>query len=415
MLKTIIIFCLTRLFFSAADEEIERMLKTIIIFSFTSLYYSAGEPSVSLGLIGDMRNVTVIEKTKTSQMDTILIIFGTVIGILHVIAVIVVILTNRKQDHTSQSYYEERDMRTDENHRYGNTRDHYVYYNSQEEVNIDATNTGYDYCTTKGMLERYDVSELKNNLKKKDLLQPRLIAEFQMLASPTQEYDYIESDIQRGFERPDDNRIITIQNGENSLMISDISNLHNIENFWNMIYERKIQNIIVLAKKGEMIPELSPTLDESIEIDYLVIDMESAEKIHHNIQLLTFKLYNKKRRSSIQIEIFKSCNSKYTDKYPAVDELSCLVDKVSDRKGNVLLLGSKSFGLRFTGVLYVCLDVVRAMKMEGIFNMLESAITAKHNITNVFRDFDEYEMCYTVIEYYLEHYLHNVDTYEHID
>lgn len=37
-----------------------------------------------------------------------------------------------------------------------------------------------DYCSTEGMLERYDVSELKNNLKKKDLLQPRLTAEFRV-------------------------------------------------------------------------------------------------------------------------------------------------------------------------------------------------------------------------------------------
>ncbi|XP_076116882.1 uncharacterized protein LOC143084374 [Mytilus galloprovincialis] len=269
------------------------MLKTIVIFSLTILFPSAGEPSVSLGWIDDITNVTVIEKTKTSQMDTILISFGTVIGILLVIAVIVVILTNRKQDHTSQSNYEERDMGTDENHRYGNTRDRSVYYNSQEEVKIDVINTGYDYCSTEGMLERYDVSELKNDLEKKDLLQPRLTAEFEMLTSPIQEYDYIESDIQRGFGRPHDNAIITIQNGDNSWMISDISKLHNIENFWNMIYEKQIQNIILLAKMGEMIPELYPTLDDSVEINDLVIEMESAEKIHHNIQLLTFKLYNK--------------------------------------------------------------------------------------------------------------------------
>ncbi|VDI46783.1 Hypothetical predicted protein [Mytilus galloprovincialis] len=318
------------------------MLKTIVIFSLTILFPSAGEPSVSLGWIDDITNVTVIEKTKTSQMDTILISFGTVIGILLVIAVIVVILTNRKQDHTSQSHYEERDMRTDENHRYGNTRDRSVYYNSQEEVKIDVINTGYDYCSTEGMLERYDVSELKNDLEKKDFLQPRLTAEFEMLTSPIQEYDYIESDIQRDFGRPHDNTIITIQ-------------------------------------------------------------------------LLTFKLYNKSTKSSIQIEIHKSSNSKYTDKYPSVDVLSYLVDKVSDRSGNVLLLGSKSFGLRISGVLYVCLDVAKAMKKEGIFNLLESAITAKRNISSVFHDFDEYEMCYRVTEYYLEHYLHHVHTYDHID
>lgn len=76
-------------------------------------------------------------------------------------------------------------------------------------------------------------------------------------------------------------------------MISNISKLHNIENFWNMIYEKQIQNIILLAKMGEMIPELYPTLDDSVEINEFVIEMESAEKIHHNIQLLTFKLYNK--------------------------------------------------------------------------------------------------------------------------
>ncbi|CAG2255856.1 unnamed protein product [Mytilus edulis] len=383
------------------------MLKTIVIFSLTILFPSAGEPSVSLGWIDDITNVTVIEKTKTSQMDTILISFGTVIGILLVIAVIVVILTNRKQDHTSQSHYEERDMRTDENHRYGNTRDRSVYYNSQEEVKIDVINTGYDFCSTEGMLERYDVSELKNDLEKKDLLQPRLTAEFEVNIF---QYLFLKS-----FGRPHDNTIITIQNGDNSLMISDISKLHNIENFWNMIYEKQIQNIILLAKMGEMIPELYPTLDDSVEINELVIEMESAEKIHHNIQLLTFKLYNKSTKSSIQIEIHKSSNSKYTDKYPSVDVLSYLVDKVSDRSGNVLLLGSKSFGLRISGVLYVCLDVAKAMKKEGIFNLLESAITAKRNISSVFHDFDEYEMCYRVTEYYLEHYLHHVHTYDHID
>ncbi|XP_071181780.1 neuroglian-like [Mytilus edulis] len=355
------------------------------------------------------------EEPKTPKIDTILIIFGIVIGILLVIAIIVVVLTKRRQEHTSQSHYEERDMSTDENHRYGNTRDRSVYYNSQEEVKVDAINTGYDYCWTEGMLERYDVSELKNNLQNKNFFQPRLTAEFRILASPIQEYDYIESDIQRGFGRPDDNRIITIQNGDNCLMISDISNLHNIENFWNIIYERQIENTILLAKKGEMIPELYPTLDDSIEIADLVIEMESAEKINHNIQLLTFKLYNKNTKSAIKIEIFKSYNSKYTDKYPDFDVLSCLVDKVSDRKGNVLLLGSKSFGLRISGVLYVCLDVAKAMKKEGIFNLLESAITAKRNISSVFQDFDEYEMCYTVTEYYLEHYLHHVDTYDYID
>lgn len=86
---------------------------------------------------------------------------------------------------------------------------------------------------------------------------------------------------------------IYFKNGDNCVMISDISNLHNIENFWNIIYERQIENTILLAKKGEMIPELYPTLDDSIEIADLVIEMESAEKINHNIQLLTFKLYNK--------------------------------------------------------------------------------------------------------------------------
>lgn len=37
-----------------------------------------------------------------------------------------------------------------------------------------------DYCWTEGMLERYDVSELKNNLQNKNFFQPRLTAEFRV-------------------------------------------------------------------------------------------------------------------------------------------------------------------------------------------------------------------------------------------
>ncbi|VDI17039.1 Hypothetical predicted protein [Mytilus galloprovincialis] len=65
------------------------------------------------------------------------------------------------------------------------------------------------------------------------------------------------------------------------------------EQFWTLIDDHCIENIILLVKKNEKVSEFYPTLDDIFKMNNFEISLDSAERTHKVIMMLTFNLQNK--------------------------------------------------------------------------------------------------------------------------
>lgn len=65
------------------------------------------------------------------------------------------------------------------------------------------------------------------------------------------------------------------------------------EQFWTLIDDHSIENIILLVKENEKVSEFYPTFDDIFKMNNFEISLGSAEKTHKIIMMLTFNLQNK--------------------------------------------------------------------------------------------------------------------------
>lgn len=65
------------------------------------------------------------------------------------------------------------------------------------------------------------------------------------------------------------------------------------DQFWSLVDNQCIDNIILLANGNEKISEFYPMLDDILIINNFEIYLDSAERMNKNIMLLTLNLQNK--------------------------------------------------------------------------------------------------------------------------
>lgn len=88
------------------------------------------------------------------------------------------------------------------------------------------------------------------------------------------------------------------------------------EQFWTIVEDHCIENVILLVKENEKVAEFYPKLDDIFRMKNLEIYLDSAERTNKNIMLLAFNLQNK------VIDVKKCC--KYNCKLSSI----CIVREI---------------------------------------------------------------------------------------
>ncbi|VDH96394.1 Hypothetical predicted protein [Mytilus galloprovincialis] len=301
-------------------------------------------------------------------------------------------------------------------HIYGETHANHAYQNDQHTAEIEVTTTDNQYINEAQIVERYDVSDLTKRYQNREYFQHSLRAEFKLLNYSADDPEQLNSpyEIVNTGSRQDEKQLHLNSSTLDVLYTNNVSVLLEppqkdlAEQFWTIVDNQCVDNIILLAKGNEKISEFYPMLDDILRINYFEIYLDSAERMNKNIMLLTLNLQNKTTQSIRQIKMFKTNVSEY----PTVQTLCFVVDKASEIRGApVLIINSKMADLSVCGVLTVCLNVIYAIKNGSPFSVLGNAMVANKNNRRFFKNCDDYELCYKVLERYLE----AVQTYDFIE
>ncbi|XP_071182125.1 uncharacterized protein [Mytilus edulis] len=311
---------------------------------------------------------------------------------------------------------ENTDITRDKSHTYDETHVNPMYQNDQQGAEVEVTVTENTYFDEANLVERYDVSDLTKQFRNKDYLLQKLRAEFKLLSNSTgdpklynSEYEIV--DTRRNKE---ENKLylkgstLDVLHNNNVSVLLEIPQNSLAEQFWTLIDDNSIENIILLVKENEKVSEFYPTFDDIFKMNNFEISLGSAEKTHKIIMMLTFNLQNKTKETIRNVKIYKTNVSDV----PTVQAMCYILDKASKmREAPVMIMNSKMADLSVCGVLTVCLNVMFAIKNQSPFSVLENAMSLYKQDRRFFKNVDDYELCYKVIGNYLE----AVNTYDCID
>ncbi|CAC5404707.1 PTPRA [Mytilus coruscus] len=302
---------------------------------------------------------SIVERQKQQKYENkVPVIIGTSLSVavflLILFAVIVLFIKRRRVKKGQESSYETNEMINAEAHPYGKTATYHQYCNSDIKQTTVPIND-IPLMEEDFLLEKYNVFELTRRLSDADLLKARIRAEFMFLES-------------------------------NSLKVEISTNDYEI-----VLNENKTDDVFKVAM--------------------LEIEMRSAEKTNDNIFMLRFTLHDKKSRTKHDVKIFKT-NWDDSDKYPSVESICSLLDKVKIEEGRpILITGSKGKGFSVCGAVSLCLHSVRAIERETTLSLLEYATFLKRIEDDFIKVLEDYEFCYEVMAQYLE----TIHTYSFIE
>ncbi|CAG2238633.1 unnamed protein product [Mytilus edulis] len=170
------------------------------------------------------------------------------------------------------------------------------------------------------LLERYKVSGLTKRIGDADLQKAKMREEFMVsFTGKIAKLDKIK------------------RSADDIFVFSSLPDDVNIEQFWSMILNHNVENIIMIVQKNE-----------------------------------------KKTKTMKPVKIFKTVKLDDSDTHPLVETICSLLDKVKVEEGQpVLLIGSKGKGFSVCGAVSVCLHSVRAIERETTFSLLEYATLLK--------------------------------------
>ncbi|XP_071122519.1 receptor-type tyrosine-protein phosphatase alpha-like [Mytilus edulis] len=307
-------------------------------------------------------------------------------------------------------------MAKGKSHTYEETHVNPMYQNDQQSVEVEVTVTENTYFDEAHLVERYDVSDLTKQFRNEDYLLQKLRAEFKLLNNSTgdpklynSEYEIV--DTRRNKE---ENKLylkgstLDVLHNNNVSVLLEIPQNSLAERFWTLIDDHSIENIILLVKENEKVSEFYPTLDGIFKMNNFEISLDSAERTHKIIMMLTFNLQNKTKETIRNVKIYKTNVSDV----PTVQAMCYILDKASEmREAPAMIMNSEMADLSVCGVLTVCLNVMFAIKNQSPFSVLENAMSLYKQDRRFFKNVDDYELCYKVIGNYLE----AVNTYDCID
>ncbi|XP_071123087.1 uncharacterized protein [Mytilus edulis] len=360
------------------------------------------------------------EKVLTSA-DKVPVVVGTVLSVavfLFILFTVLVLLMKRRRVKKKQeSSYETNEMINAETHAYGKTDTYHDYCNSNMKQ-TPATKNDISLMEGDCLLKKYNVIELTNRLNNAESLEARIRAEFMFLETKsvkvdmtTNDYEIVLKENQTGVPKKEAKTLYMKQSVDDIFIFSSFPDDRNVEQFWSMIINHHIENIIMIVQKSEKTTSFCPTHEDVFKVAMLEIEMRSAEKTNDNICMLRFILHDKKSRTKHHVKIFKT-NWDDSDKYPPIENMCSLLDKVKIEEGRpTLMTGSKGKSLSVCGAVSLCLHSVRAIERETTFSLLEYATLLKRIEDDFIKVFEDYEFCYKVMAQYLE----TIHTYSFIE
>ncbi|CAG2228628.1 Hemicentin-1,Coadhesin,Thrombospondin-2,Thrombospondin-1,Mucin-like protein [Mytilus edulis] len=346
---------------------------------------------------------------KTAVRNTPIVV-GTVISVLVIVMLILILIIYAKRrwyKSKKEPDYDITDMTKVKSHIYGKTHVNHAYQNEQQSA---------EYINEAHLVERYDVSELTKRCQNKENFLQSLKAEFRLLNNSTDDskpfnsqYEIVNTGLRQDVNQLHlDSSTLDVLYTDNVSILLEPPQKDIADQFWTIVDNQCVENIILLAKGNEKMSEFYPMLDDVMRINNFEIYLDSAERMNKHIMLLIFNLQNKTTQSIRQIRMFKTNVSEY----PTVKILCFVMDKASEIRGvPVLIINSEMADLSVCGVLTVCLNAIYAIKNGSLFSVLGNATMASKNNSSFFKNFDDYELCYKVLENYLE----AVHTYDFID
>ncbi|VDI58963.1 Hypothetical predicted protein [Mytilus galloprovincialis] len=352
-------------------------------------------------------------------VGSIPIAVGTVSGVLVIIIVIIIIVIYAKRrwyNSEQERNYEKTDITRGKSHIYGETHANHTYQNDLQAAEIEVTAAENTYIDEASLVKKCVVSDLTQRFRNKELFGRSLRAEFKLLqnqASNTKpcnnEYEFVDTGIRKDVNQLNiNNSTLKMLYHNNVSVLLEMPQKNLAEQFWTIVEDHCIENVILLVKENEKVEKFYPKLDDIFRMKSLEIYLDSAERTNTNIMLLAFNLQNKTTQKKRNVKMFKTnvCKSL------SVEAMCCILGKASEvTDATVLIINSKKTDLSVCGVLAVCLNVIYAIKNGSTFSLLENAMVANKNDRGFFKNFDDYELCYKVIENYLE----TVNTYDFIE
>ncbi|VDI32931.1 Hypothetical predicted protein, partial [Mytilus galloprovincialis] len=360
------------------------------------------------------------EKVLTSA-DKVPVVVGTVLSVavflLILFTVLVLLMKRRRVKKNQESSYETNEMINAETHAYGKTDTYHDYCNSNMKQ-TPATKNDISLMEGDCLLKKYNVIELTNRLNNAESLEARIRAEFMFLETKsvkvdmaTNDYEIVLKENQTGVPKKEAKTLYMKQSVDDIFIFSSFPDDRYVEQFWSMIINHHIENIIMIVQKSEKTTSFCPTHEDVFKVAMLEIEMRSAEKTNDNICMLRFILHDKKSRTKHHVKIFKT-NWDDSDKYPPIENICSLLDKVKIEEGRpTLMTGSKGKSLSVCGAVSLCLHSVRAIERETTFSLLEYATLLKRIEDDFIKVFEDYEFCYKVMAQYLE----TIHTYSFIE
>ncbi|CAG2195849.1 HMCN [Mytilus edulis] len=344
------------------------------------------------------------EKVLTSA-DKVPVVVGTVLSVavflLILFTVLVLLMKRRRVKKNQESSYETNEMINAETHAYGKTDTYHDYCNSNMKQ-TPATKNDISLMEGDCLLKKYNVIELTNRLNNAESLEARIRAEFMFLETKSVKVDMATNDYEIVCTKKEAKTLYMKQSVDDIFIFSSFPDDRNVEQFWSMIINHHIENIIMIVQKSEKTTSFCPTHEDVFKVAMLEIEMRSAEKTNDNICMLRFILHDKKSRTKHHVKIFKT-NWDDSDKYPPIENICSLLDKVKIEEGRpTLMTGSKGKSFSVCGAVSLCLQSVREIERETTFSLLEYATLLKRIEDDFIKVFEDYEFCYKVMAQYLE-------------
>ncbi|XP_076116652.1 uncharacterized protein LOC143084129 [Mytilus galloprovincialis] len=242
------------------------------------------------------------EKVLTSA-DKVPVVVGTVLSVavflLILFTVLVLLMKRRRVKKNQESSYETNEMINAETHAYGKTDTYHDYCNSNMKQ-TPATKNDISLMGGDCLLKKYNVIELTNRLNNAESLEARIRAEFMFLETnsvkvdmATNDYEIVLKENQTGVPKKEAKTLYMKQSVDDIFIFSSFPDDGNVEQFWNMIINHHIENIIMIVLKSEKTTSFCPTHEDVFKVAMLEIEMRSAEKTNDNIYMLRLILHGK--------------------------------------------------------------------------------------------------------------------------
>ncbi|XP_071123084.1 uncharacterized protein [Mytilus edulis] len=198
-----------------------------------------------------------IKEKQPQFAEKVPVIVGTSVAVFFLILCTVIVIIRRHVKKRQESNYETNEMMNAESHAYGKTDTYHEYCNSATQQNTD-TNNDTPLLEDHFLLERYKVSGLTKRIGDADLQKAKMREEFMFLESNGSKVDVLINDNdevvytnETGASTAESKMLYIKRSADDIFVFSSLPDDGNVEQFWSVIINNRLENIIMIVQKNE--------------------------------------------------------------------------------------------------------------------------------------------------------------------